>query len=125
MKTLSLVILLILCLTPMLFGNELMILEPPPEIAENESLMMLIPEGEYTIVVPPAGMLVFSPAGWMALSEWVMEEHRRSCESAIAEALTGQMREIEKLKKQRNIFLTGTAVAGVLAIFGGLIAVLK
>jgi len=125
MKTLSLVTLLILFLTPMLCANESMILEPPPEIAEDESLMMLVPAGVYTINVPEAGILVFSPAGWIALSEWIYQEHLRSCESAIAEALRGQMTQIERLKKQRTILLTTSVVGGVLTIIGGLFLVMR
>ena len=123
MKTLA--ILLILFLTPMLCVSESMILEPPPEIAENETLMMLVPEGIYTIQVPAEGILVFSPAGWAALSEWVYQEHLRSCESAIAEAIKGQAEQIEKLEKQRTILFTTSVVGGVLTIIGGLFLVMR
>ena len=125
MKKLNLAILLMLFLTPMLFAQESMILEPPPEIAEDESLMMLIPEGDYNLTVPEAGILVFSPAGWIALSEWVYQEHLRSCESAIAEALRGQMTQIERLKRQRTILLTTSVVGGALIIVGGLFLVMR
>jgi len=102
-----------------------MILEPPPEIAEDESLMMLVLEGVYTINVPAEGILVFSPAGWKALSEWVFREHLRSCESAIAEALKGSMREINKYKRQRNILIGSTAVAVTITVLGGLVILMR
>ena len=125
MKTLVPAILLILFLTPMLCANESMILEPPPEIAGDETLMMLVPEGTYTIQVPAEGILVFSPAGWKALSEWVYQEHLRSCESAIAEALKGSMQEINKYKRQRNILLGSTAVAVTITILGGIVVLIR
>jgi hypothetical protein len=121
----NLAILLILCLTPMLYADESQILEPPPEIANDTTLMILVPAGEYTMTVPEPGILVFSPAGWKALSEWVYQEHVRSCESAIAEALKGQMNQVERLKRHRTILLTTSVVSGALAIVGGLIAIMR
>ena len=123
MKTLA--ILLILFLTPMLCVSESMILEPPAEIAEDESLMMLIPAGEYDMTVPEPGILIFSPAGWAKLSEWVYQEHLRSCESAIAEAVKGQATRIERLERQRTILFTTSVVGGVLTIIGGLFLVMR
>ena len=118
----SLVMLLILFLTPMLYATESMILEPPAEIMEDENLVMKIPEGEWTIIIPENGVLAFSPAGWKALSQWVMADHVRSCESAIVEALKGQMTQIDRLKRQRRFLIAAT---GVLAIIGGIVIVLK
>ena len=61
MKIKSLAILLILSLTPMLYAEESVILEPPPEIMDDPTLVMIIPAGEYTLTVPEPGILVFSP----------------------------------------------------------------
>ena len=125
MKGWSLVILLILFLTPMLYANEFKILEPPAEIMEDTTLVMFLPAGTWTLEIAEGGAIAISPAGWRALSKWVWEEHVRSCESAIAEAIKGQMKEIEKLKRQRKTLLIGSAITGTLALLGGIIIIVR